>query len=149
MNLSHIEKRPSQQVDTDYTFFVDILGHMEDGKTAMILGEVKAFCKSLHVLGSYPVADPQRSYQPNDLVQRFQDDAKRQAEIEQCDADIIELVNERAKLVVEVGNFKRETGVPIYAPHREVAVLKKIENLSDGPMPNLSLIHISEPTRPY
>ena len=139
MNLSHIEKRPSQQVDTDYTFFVDILGHMEDGKTAMILGEVKAFCKSLHVLGSYPVADPQRSYQPNDLVQRFQNDAKRQAEIEQCDADIIELVNERAKLVVEVGNFKRETGVPIYAPHREVAVLKKIENLSDGPMPNRSL----------
>ena len=139
MNLSHIEKRPSQSVDTDYTFFVDILGHVEDGTTAMILGEVKAFCKTLHVLGSYPIADPSRSYQPDGPVQRFQDDHQRQAEINKADSDIIDLVNERAKLVVEVGNFKRQTGVPIYAPHREVAVLKKIESLSDGPLPNRTL----------
>ena len=139
MNLSHIEKRPSQQVDTDYTFFVDILGHVEDGKTAMILGEVKAFCKSLHVLGSYPVADPDRNYEANDPVQRFDDESQRQAEIDKTDADIIDLVNERAKLVVEVGNFKRESDVPIYAPHREMAVLKKIETLNEGPMPNRTL----------
>ena len=139
MNLSHIEKRPSQQIDTDYTFFVDILGHVEDGKTAMILGEVKAFCKSLHVLGSYPIADPDQSYVPNDPVQRFQDDSQRQTEIDTADADIIDLVNERAKLVVEVGNFKRQSDVPIYAPHREVAVLKKIETLSEGPLPNRTL----------
>jgi len=139
MNLSHIEKRPSQLIDTDYTFFVDILGHVEDGKTAMILGEVKAFCKSLHVLGSYPVADPNHSYQPNDPVQRFQNEAERQARIDEADTDIIDLVNERAKLVVEVGNFKRQSDVPIYAPHREVAVLKKIETLSEGPMPNRTL----------
>jgi len=139
ISLSHIEKRPSQQIDTDFTFYVDLLGHVDDGKTAMILGEVKAFCKSLHVLGSYPVADPDRCYQPSDPVQRFQDDAQRQAEIDQADADIIDLVNERAKLVVEVGNFKRQSDVPIYAPHREVAVLKKIETLSEGPMPNRTL----------
>ena len=136
MNLAHIEKRPSQQIDTDYTFFVDFLGHVEDGKTAMILGEVKAFCKSLHVLGSYPVADPKQNYQPDDPVQRFQNESERQAKIDEADADIIDLVNERAKLVVEVGNFKRQSDVPIYAPHREMAVLKKIESLGEGPLPN-------------
>ena len=139
MNLSHIEKRPSQQVDTDYTFFVDILGHVEDGKTSMILGEVKAFCKSLHVLGSYPIADQTRNYEPDDPVQRFENDEQRQSEIDKADADIIELVNERAKLVVEVGNFKRQSDVPIYAPHREMAVLKKIEMLGEGPLPNRTL----------
>lgn len=139
INLSHIEKRPSQQIDTDYTFFVDIGGHIDDGKTAMILGEVNAHCKSLHVLGSYPVADANQKYQPVWPPQKFETDQRRQSSIDQLDREIIDLVNERAKLVVEVGNFKRRSDVPIYAPHREVAVLKKIASLSEGPLPNRTL----------
>jgi chorismate mutase/prephenate dehydratase len=139
INLSHIEKRPSQQVDTDYTFFVDIRGHVDDGKTAMILGEVNAHCKSLHVLGSYPVANIENKYQPQSLPKKFETDADRTSAIHEIDTQIIDLVNERAKLVVEVGNFKRRSDVPIYAPHREVAVLKKIATLSEGPLPNRTL----------
>ncbi len=54
INLTHIDKRPSREVNWDYTFFVDAVGHRRDLKFAEVLGEVKAHCKRIHVLGSYP-----------------------------------------------------------------------------------------------
>ncbi len=47
----------------------------------------------------------------------------------------MELLNERASLVVEVGNFKRGSNVPIYAPHREAEVLQRAIDASRGPLP--------------
>lgn len=54
INLSHIDKRPSRQVNWDYTFFVDALGHAGDPLFAQVIGEARAHCKQLTVLGSYP-----------------------------------------------------------------------------------------------
>ncbi len=54
VNLTHIDKRPSRQVNWDYTFFVDAIGHAADPKMAEVIGEARAFCKQLTVLGSYP-----------------------------------------------------------------------------------------------
>lgn len=54
VNLSHIDKRPSQAVNWDYTFFVDCIGHRKDAKFAEVVGEARAHCKDLTVLGSYP-----------------------------------------------------------------------------------------------
>ena len=42
--------------------------------------------------------------------------------------------NARAELVVQVGKIKRKSGSPIYAPHREQAVLKKVQALNKGPL---------------
>jgi len=54
--------------------------------------------------------------------------------IDDIDHRLVELLNERAKLVVEVGQVKRGTGVPIYAPHREQAVLKRATSANKGPL---------------
>lgn len=54
VNLSHIDKRPSQAVNWDYTFFVDASGHRKDSGFAEVFGEARAHCKVLTVLGSYP-----------------------------------------------------------------------------------------------
>ena len=54
--------------------------------------------------------------------------------IDEVDSKLIELLNTRAELVVNVGNLKRGDGTPIYAPHREQAVLKKVLEASSGPM---------------
>ena len=54
VNLSHIDKRPSLEVNWDYTFFVDALGHQKDARFAEVIGEARAHCKMLTVLGSYP-----------------------------------------------------------------------------------------------
>lgn len=55
--------------------------------------------------------------------------------IDDLDRHLIGLLNERAEVVVEVGKLKRETGVPIYAPHREAAVLNRVLGSSRGPLP--------------
>lgn len=48
------------------------------------------------------------------------------ARIDTLDRRIIALLNQRSRLVVEVGKHKRASGVPIYAPHREAEVLAKV-----------------------
>ncbi len=54
INLTHIDKRPSKEVNWDYTFFVDTMGHQKDAAFAQVIGEARAHCKQLAVLGSYP-----------------------------------------------------------------------------------------------
>lgn len=56
--------------------------------------------------------------------------------IDQIDRQLVELLNERATVVVEVGKVKQQTGGPIYAPHREAAVLSRVLGLSEGPLPD-------------
>jgi chorismate mutase / prephenate dehydratase len=59
--------------------------------------------------------------------------------IDQADRKLIELLNERAGLVVTVGEVKRGSGTPIYAPHREQEVLKKVIGLNRGPLPDRAI----------
>lgn len=54
--------------------------------------------------------------------------------IDELDARLVELLNERARVVVEIGELKRGTGAPIYAPHREAAVLEKVLQANRGPL---------------
>jgi chorismate mutase/prephenate dehydratase len=60
-------------------------------------------------------------------------------EIDRLDAQLVELLNERARVVVEVGRYKQRTGSPIYAPDREKAVLDRVRSLNRGPLPNRCL----------
>jgi chorismate mutase/prephenate dehydratase len=139
INLSHIEKRPSREIGSEYTFFVDFLGHAKERETAEILGEVRAHCKSLIVLGSFPAYEEAHRYQPTQLFVPADSAELLEQETDQVDNDIVSVVNERAKTVVKVGDFKRKSNVPIYAPHRESAVLAKIQNLNEGPLRDQTL----------
>ncbi len=56
-------------------------------------------------------------------------------QIDAIDARLIELINDRSRLVVEVGKFKQAKGIPIYAPHREAQVLSKVLKHNKGPLP--------------
>ncbi len=55
--------------------------------------------------------------------------------IDRMDDQLVRLLNDRARLIVEVGLIKRGTGVPIYAPHREQAVLQRVLAANTGPLP--------------
>jgi len=59
--------------------------------------------------------------------------------IDEVDARLVGLLNERARLVVEIGRFKRGSGVPIYAPHREAEVLARAIEANAGPLPDRSI----------
>ncbi|XXF77025.1 chorismate mutase [Myxococcaceae bacterium GXIMD 01537] len=54
--------------------------------------------------------------------------------IDAVDQRLVPLLNERARLVVEVGKAKRADGIPIYAPHREAEVLRKALAANEGPL---------------
>jgi chorismate mutase/prephenate dehydratase len=55
-------------------------------------------------------------------------------QIDALDKKLIELLSARANVVVEVGKFKRGTDAPIYAPHRERAVLDRVLAENKGPL---------------
>jgi chorismate mutase/prephenate dehydratase len=57
--------------------------------------------------------------------------------IDHIDAQLIELLNARAQVVVEVGKAKGDG--PVYAPDREKQVLKRITELNKGPLPDRTL----------
>jgi chorismate mutase/prephenate dehydratase len=59
--------------------------------------------------------------------------------IDQLDAKIVKLLNERTQHVLEIGRIKLKAGEEIYAPHRERAVLQRICKLNHGPITNDSL----------
>ncbi|MHC4916727.1 MAG: prephenate dehydratase [Planctomycetota bacterium] len=57
INLTRIESRPSKKKAWDYYFFIDLLGHVEDGEVAGALDSLDASTRRLEVLGSYPRAE--------------------------------------------------------------------------------------------
>lgn len=59
--------------------------------------------------------------------------------IDELDMRLVELLNRRSELVVEVGRHKREHGIPVYAPHREAEVLQNVLAANRGPLPGRSL----------
>src|SRR4051794_10361891 len=65
-------------------------------------------------------------------------DALRQ-QIDALDARIVPLLNDRARVVVEIGKLKQQNNAPIYAPDREKAVLEKIRTLNSGPLHDRTL----------
>ena len=54
--------------------------------------------------------------------------------INDLDRRILELLNERTRIVEEIGRIKRECGIRIYEPKREEEVLRNIEEHNAGPM---------------
>ena len=63
-------------------------------------------------------------------------------QISSIDDKLVELLNERARVVVEVGKLKNETGTTIYSPDREKEVLDKISEHNKGPLPDRCLLAI-------
>ena len=59
--------------------------------------------------------------------------------IDDVDARIVELLNERAEIVLKIGEWKRQQNRPIYDPSREQQVYKKIEAANQGPLQNKCL----------
>ena len=61
------------------------------------------------------------------------------SQIDALDAQIVELLNARANVVVGIGQIKQQSKEPIYAPDREKAVFEKVRSLNKGPLPDRCL----------
>ena len=59
--------------------------------------------------------------------------------IDDIDAQIVKLLNERATAALEIGNAKEKLSQNMYDPSREGTVLSHIDKLNKGPLPNGSV----------
>lgn len=59
--------------------------------------------------------------------------------IDSIDEKLVELINERARVVVEVGKLKQASSTPIYVPHREKEVFERIAEFNRGPLSDKTL----------
>ncbi len=55
-------------------------------------------------------------------------------QIDAIDAEILALLNRRAKIAQEVGHVKAETNAPVFRPEREAQVLLKVAERNPGPL---------------
>ena len=55
-------------------------------------------------------------------------------QIDSIDAQILDLLNRRAKVAQEVGHVKAETMAPVFRPEREAQVLRGVAERNPGPM---------------
>ncbi|MCK6457450.1 MAG: prephenate dehydratase [Phycisphaerae bacterium] len=63
-------------------------------------------------------------------------------QIDRLDEQIVELLNARARLVVDVGRVKSASGTAVFSPDREQQILDRIRQLSAGPLSHASLLAI-------
>ena len=56
--------------------------------------------------------------------------------INAIDAQLLELLNERARCAIEVGKVKMERGMKIHNPERERFVINRLKEMNMGPLDN-------------
>lgn len=56
--------------------------------------------------------------------------------IDQIDESMLNLLNERARVVLEIADIKRSEKTGFYFPEREKSIIKRLKTLNKGPFPN-------------
>ncbi|HEX8925070.1 MAG TPA: chorismate mutase [Terriglobales bacterium] len=64
--------------------------------------------------------------------------------IDELDAQIVQLLNQRAKCVCRIGEMKRQNKTPVYEPTREQAVFENVRNNNHGPLSHSDLVQLYE-----
>jgi chorismate mutase len=64
--------------------------------------------------------------------------------IDEVDAKLVELLNERARYVLEIGKEKKRLGLPVHEPRREMEIVANIRRLNGGPLDHEALKRVFE-----
>jgi chorismate mutase len=64
--------------------------------------------------------------------------------IDAVDQQILKLLHERVRLVMKVGEYKRERGIPVYDPARERALLERLCGAAEPPLDGETIRRIFE-----
>jgi chorismate mutase len=64
--------------------------------------------------------------------------------IDEIDAELVRLLNERSQCAVEVGKLKRAAQLPLYQPDREREILNRITQANPGPLPDTAIRRLFE-----
>lgn len=75
-------------------------------------------------------------------MSRQLDDLRRN--IDEIDAQLVELLNARASCALEIGRVKQQAGMPVYQPGRESQVLDHVRQINPGPLDNRAIKRLFE-----
>ena len=64
--------------------------------------------------------------------------------IDEIDSRLLALIEERVRLVLAVGDFKRENGLPIYDPERERKLIERLTAEARPPLEDGTIRRIFE-----
>lgn len=64
--------------------------------------------------------------------------------IDEVDRRIVELLNQRTRVVEDIGRVKRESKLPIYEPKREEQVFANVTQCNHGPLEQAAVRRIFE-----
>ena len=64
--------------------------------------------------------------------------------IDAVDRKLVELLNERARLVEEVGKLKKKLRMEIYTPEREKEILELAASANGGPFSSAAILRLFE-----
>jgi len=70
------------------------------------------------------------------------DIARWRSRIDEIDAIVMKLLNERAACAVEIGKIKNKLGIEILNPDRERFILDRIRELNNGPLSDDAAVRI-------
>jgi chorismate mutase-like protein len=56
-------------------------------------------------------------------------------QLDVIDERILSLLSQRAKVIMQVADFKRHHHIPIYVPEREVSIIERLRMANPGPLP--------------
>ncbi|HEY1609653.1 MAG TPA: chorismate mutase, partial [Paraburkholderia sp.] len=62
--------------------------------------------------------------------------------IDALDAQLIALLNQRAAVALEVGEVKKHYNAPVFRPEREMQVIARLQQMSEGPLENAHIAAI-------
>lgn len=65
-------------------------------------------------------------------------------DIDSIDQQLLALLHARVKLVMQVGEYKRERGIPVYDPVRERALLDRLSQAAEPPLDGDTIRRIFE-----
>ena len=67
---------------------------------------------------------------------------KLRERIDELDAELLALLNERAKCVMKIGAIKQKEKTEVLVPQREIELLDRLTSLNHGPMTAEMVLHI-------
>lgn len=82
---------------------------------------------------------PQKDNAPSDNAAQEARLADLRRRIDEVDKRLVNILSERARIVVDIGKTKQNDGTPVYAPHREAEVLARALANNPGPLPDRTI----------
>ena len=67
---------------------------------------------------------------------------KLRSRIDELDSELLKLLNERAKCVIEIGKIKQKEKKDVLVPLREKELLDHLRKVNEGPMTDTMVIYL-------